>query len=157
MSLSRSSISTRRWNGPIGGGAGGAARVGIRSRSASSGFPIEMLEIAGDHHQAGLRTPLALPEREHLIVGEALDVRSLAGDAGRKAVAGEERRRHAVVGARSRILVGVGNLPEDHGALQLQMGRIEERSTAHVGQQVDRRHRRFGSDHGPEHRVVLHR
>ena len=116
-----------------------------------------MLEIAGDRHQAALGTPLALPKREHLVVGEALDVRGLAGGAGREAVAGEERRRHPVVGARSRVLVGVGDLPEDHRALQLQMGRIEQCPTAHVGQQVDRRHRRFGSDHGPELHVVLHR
>ena len=148
MSLSRSSMSTRRSNGPIGGGARRRGSHGDSEQKLLEAFPIEMLEVAGDRHEAARRTPLALAKREHLVVGEALDVSSVAGGARREAVAVEERRRHPVVGARSRVLVGVGDLPEDHRALHLQMRFVEQCPPAYVGQQVDRRHRRLGSDDG---------
>ena len=90
-------------------------------------------------------------------VRQALHVGGLAAGGRAKAMIAEQRRDEPVVGNRAGVLLVVGDLLQDHGSLGLHVLVAEQCLPCDVGEQIERRHRGLGPDHGGQLDVVVGR
>ena len=107
---------------------------------------VQVLEVADYERPAGAPRPAPLPEGDHLVAGEALEMLLGAEHGTPERVVAEAGYVDQLAGHRGGLVLVALDLLDDHPALAVEFVRVDLRASDEVGEQVDRGHRRLGTD-----------